>query len=129
MSKLHIFLDNSNLWIEGQRFASEPSGQTEHKDASYRIDFGKILGFVSNGREVVEARLYGSEPPPNDTVWNQAKAEGFKPKIFQRNFRDREKKVDSQMIVDMTVAVFTHTPKDRVLAFLAGDADYLPPAE
>jgi uncharacterized LabA/DUF88 family protein len=129
MQKLHIFMDNSNLWIEGQRFASDPTGESEHKDASYRIDFGSMLKHVSNGREIAEARLYGSEPPPNDTVWEHAKVSGFKVRVFKRNFKNREKKVDTQMCVDITRAACTHLPTNRVLALVAGDSDYLPAVE
>ena len=129
VSKVHVFLDNSNLWIEGQRFASDPSGKRDYKDAAYRIDFGKILEHVTGDREIVEARMYGSEPPPNDTVWRQAEGKGFKVQVFQRNYRDKEKKVDTQMCVDITAAVFSTFPKDRVLVLLAGDADYIPAVE
>lgn len=126
MENLHIFLDNSNLWIEGQRYAANPNGSSHHLNGSYRLDFGRVIDYVSKGRVIKEARLYGSEPPPNDTVWNMAIREGFQVKVSKRNFRDQEKYVDTQMCVDVTKAVYTTDPKDRVLIILAGDSDYLP---
>ena len=129
MEKLHIFLDNSNVWIEGQRAATGDPIATERMDAAYRIDFGRLLEYVRKGRNIVDARLYGSEPPPNDTVWNIAKDCGFVPKVFKRNFQGREKKVDTQLCVDATTAFYTHTPRNRILVLLAGDADYMPVVE
>ena len=129
MEKLHIFLDNSNVWIEGQRAASGAAPGDDRKDGAYRLDFGRLLTHVVRGREIVQANLYGSEPPPNDTVWNIAKNRGFAPTVFKRNFANREKKVDTQLCVDATRAAFTHHPKGRVLVLLAGDADYLPAIE
>lgn len=129
MEQLHIFLDNSNVWIEGQRAATGSSFGDDRKDAAFRIDFGKLLDHVGKGRTIVEAKLYGSEPPPNDTVWNIAKDRGFAPKVFKRDFRNREKKVDTQLCVDVTRTVYTNLPSNRVLVLIAGDADYLPAVE
>lgn len=129
MENLHVFLDNSNVWIEGQRAATGDAIATERMDAAFRIDFGRLLEHVRRGRTIVEAGLYGSEPPPNDTVWNIAKECGFRPKVFKRNFQGREKKVDTQLCVDAIKALYSHTPKDRSLVLLAGDADYVPVVE
>ncbi|HEU4364274.1 MAG TPA: NYN domain-containing protein [Candidatus Krumholzibacteria bacterium] len=129
MANLHIFLDNSNVWIEGQRAATGGPAGDERRDAAYRIDFGKLLEHVRAGRTIVEAMLYGSEPPPNDTVWSVAKERGFEAKVFKRNFQNREKKVDTQLCVDVTRTLYSNFPKDRVLILIAGDADYLPAIE
>ena len=129
MPRLHIFLDNSNVWIEGQRAATGAPAGDGRMDAAYRIDFGRLLEHVGKGRTIVEAQLYGSEPPPNDTVWEIAKERGFSPKVFKRNFQNQEKKVDTQLCVDVTKTLFSYSPTDRVLLLIAGDADYLPAVE
>lgn len=129
MDRLHIFLDNSNVWIEGQRAATGAGLGDDRKDAAYRIDFGELLKLVGAGRAIVQANLYGSEPPPNDSVWNIAKDRGFTPTVFKRNFQNREKKVDTQLCVDVTRAVYSHMPTDRTMVLVAGDADYMPAIE
>jgi uncharacterized LabA/DUF88 family protein len=127
--QLHIFLDNSNVWIEGQRVAAGGSPDDDRMDSSYRIDFGRLMNLVRRDREIAEANLYGSEPPPNDSVWRVATERGFRPKVFQRNFKNREKKVDTQLCVDATKSMYSHHPKGRVLVLIAGDADYMPAIE
>jgi uncharacterized LabA/DUF88 family protein len=129
LGQLHIFLDNSNVWIEGQRAATGAAVGDKHMDASFRIDFGKLLEHIRKGRTIVEAQLYGSEPPPNDTVWNAAKEHGYSPKVFKRSFLNREKKVDTQLCVDVTRTVYTNLPKGRTMVLIAGDADYVPAIE
>jgi len=126
MEQVHIFLDNSNLWIEGQRKAANPLAPTRHKNGSFRLDFGELLAYVSKGRKIKEARLYGSEPPPNDTVWEKARKEGFTVNVNRRSVRGKEKQVDTQMCVDITKAIYLNDPKERTLIILAGDRDYVP---
>lgn len=55
----YIFVDNSNVWIEG-KFASAVNKKWVHnmyeahkqnaQDQSWRIDFGKLLNFVTDGK-------------------------------------------------------------------------------
>jgi hypothetical protein len=74
--KLHPFVDNSNVLIEGRRFAEMiRKGRPKlgaFVDDRYEVDWGKFLYVVKekDTRALAEVPfLYGSRPPPNDSVW------------------------------------------------------------
>jgi len=97
-------------------------------DESYEIDWGKFLYLVkqTDSRILKEVPyLYGSRPPPNDSVWERIRDDGFDVKVFDRNIRNKEKGVDMEMGMDIAERLFTtSTPTTIVIA--AGDADFIP---
>lgn len=129
---LHLFVDNSNVLLEGRRFAKMKSeGRRKlgrFLDNSYEIDWGKFLYVVkeTDSRALADVPyLYGSRPPPNDSVWQRIRDDGFDVKVFDRNIRNKEKGVDMEMGMDIAERLHTvRPPKTIVLA--AGDADYVP---
>src|SRR4051794_20723112 len=80
-----LYVDNSNVWIEGMHVAAAAKGlvpdvwsAVENRicDYSWKIDFGRLHEFAG-GDQIGRARLYGSRPPANDSLWKIAKARGF----------------------------------------------------
>jgi uncharacterized LabA/DUF88 family protein len=132
---LYVFVDNSNVLIEGRRFAEmQRKGRgklSPYKDANYEIDWGKFLYLLKekDSRAFVDVpTLYGSRPPAEDSVWNRIRDDGFDVKVFDRNIRNKEKGVDMEMGMDIAKLVYgTKTPQMIVIA--AGDADYVPAVE
>src|SRR5215831_13787494 len=129
---LHLFVDNSNVLLEGRRFAEmKRKGRDklcELLDHSYEIDWGKFLHIVKKKDSRLLAQvpiLYGSRPPPNDSVWQLIRNEGFDVKVFDRNIRNKEKGVDMEMGMDIVERILTVNPP-RTIAVTAGDADFLP---
>ena len=129
---LHLFVDNSNVLIEARRFSYMARGRSgrlsEMVDPSYEIDWGKFLHLVKlkDSRKLAEVPiLYGSRPPPNDSIWDQIRKEGFDVKVFDRNIRNKEKGVDMEMGMDVVERVLSFKPAATVV-LAAGDADFLP---
>lgn len=129
-SKVHPFVDNSNVKIEGGRlaFAKRHNGglRCPKVDDSYELDWGKFRHLVKSRGDRLLAQapvLYGSRPPPDDTVWNEIRREGFDVKLFDRNIRDKEKGVDMEMGMDVVERMFEVTPPET-LVIAAGDADF-----
>ena len=134
----YVYVDNSNVFIEGQRVAAVQNGLAlDIQDAitrrvfdhSYRLDFGKLYRFVArNGDADAErAVLFGSRPPPNDSLWAVAKSAGFELVIEDRNAANKEKKIDTGIVAAMYEDAFTKTDKEKdKLVLVAGDGDYLP---
>jgi len=133
-----VYVDNSNVFIEGKRVAAVQNGlalsieeaiRWQTFDAGYRLDFGKLYQFlVANGApDVKRAMLFGSRPPPNDSLWAMAKSSGFEPIIEDRNRDNKEKKIDTGIVAQMIKHAFTEADKTNdTFVLVAGDGDYVP---
>lgn len=135
-----LYVDNSNVWIEGMHFSAVKAGlapdlQTALDqnicDYSFKIDFGRLFQFAGGtGDEVGRAVLFGSRPPPNDSLWASAKAKGFEVVVFDRNLKGKEKKVDTAIVAELVSDSFLRmNPKLDEITLVAGDADYVPAME
>lgn len=129
---LYPFVDNSNVLIEGRRFAEmkrkRRSKLSAFKDDSYEIDWGKFLYVLGqkDTRGLAEIPiLYGSRPPDQDSVWQQIRDHGFDVKLFDRNIRNKEKGVDVDMAMDIADLLHRVSPP-KIIVIAAGDADYVP---
>ena len=83
----YIYVDNSNLYIEGRRVSAVaqalvPTIQEAMNlgvlDQGYTIDFGRLHEFLA-GQDLTKIRrvaLFGSRPPPNDSIWRYAEESG-----------------------------------------------------
>jgi uncharacterized LabA/DUF88 family protein len=129
---LHVFVDNSNVLLEGRRFSEMKKKGRKRLgnllDDSYEIDWGKFLYLLKERDTRVLAEvpiLYGSRPPANDSVWRRIREDGFDTKVFDRNIRNKEKGVDMEMGMDVAERLHTVAPASTMV-IAAGDADYIP---
>ena len=102
-----ILVDNSNLFIEGQKqsarqkgFSSSDANIPTPSDPSWRIEFGQSLVELANGRPIRSAILVSSRPPSNDSVWESAGEKGFEVIVHDRS-GNREKAVDTELVGDI----------------------------
>jgi len=133
-----VYVDNSNVFIEGQRVSAVSKGMAMNLydalnngvlDFSYRLDFGKLHEFVAgnDASNIARAVLFGSRPPKNDTLWNLAQQAGFEVVVEDRNVKNKEKKIDTGIVVAMTRDAYIKAKKDKdVITLVAGDGDYVP---
>ena len=123
--KVYVFVDNSNLWIEGKKISGQPSQPPVKSNYRYRIEYGKLLQYVLDGRDLITVpRLYGSKPPPNDSVWSMIRSKGFDVTVFKRNIFNKEKGVDMRMGLDIGRLVLKEKQPGKVI-IVAGDADFI----
>ena len=95
------------------------------------MDLGDLVRLLVGDRDASSAKLYGSEPPKLDTVWNAirnkqiANDKWIEVVTKHRNFRGKEKQVDAQLLVDIT---FVASEQKDVDTFIidSGDADFMP---
>jgi len=130
--KLVVVVDNSNIFIEGQKFSARvknvpcaAQSSREPQDPSWRIDFGNLLHQVSAGRLVQHAILVGSRPPQNDSVWKSADDSGFTVTVHDRSATNEEKAVDTELVAQATEIICT-VAEIMDLAILSGDRDFVP---
>ncbi|CAG8761400.1 19391_t:CDS:2, partial [Racocetra persica] len=103
---VHVFIDNSNILIEGKYTVGnlERSMQTQTRWCAI---FGR------------------SRPPPNDSLWARIRDQDFEVNIFDRDIRShREKKGDTELVISATETIMFNDP--GVLVLIAGDRDYRP---
>ncbi len=133
----YVYVDNSNVWIEGMRVAAVEHGMAfdifdaaERKvvDYDWKYDFGKMLELVGGKRNgLKKAILFGSRPPQNDSLWNAARLGGFEVIVEDRNAQNHEKKIDTGLSVRMMEDSYELIDKaEDEMILVAGDKDYVP---
>ena len=129
MNGLHLFIDNSNVFIEGQRVARETFHFDDQLVLRFRVNYGGLLDFVRQDRKLEEAVLVGSRPPPNDALWNRLAQLGIEPRIFDRSiFTGREKRVDAEL-TNAIRDTLEDNDEPGTIALVAGDQDFVPTLE
>lgn len=63
---LHLFWDNSNIWLSGRNVSTRLEPGHEH---NFRVHFGSLLRTLTAGRPLASAVVAGSLPPDNDALW------------------------------------------------------------
>jgi uncharacterized LabA/DUF88 family protein len=136
-----VYVDNSNVFIEGRRVSAVAQGlapdiyeamRSQILDPYYTIDFGKLHEFVAgvDKTQIARASLFGSRPPPNDSIWTFAKKAGFEVVLTDRNFQNKEKKVDTGIVTAMMKDAYKRADaKKDILTLVAGDGDFVPTIE
>ncbi len=105
-----VYVDNSNVFIEGKRVKAVEMGAAinifdamNHRilDPAYKIDFGRLHHFVAGDDEsaIKRCMLFGSRPPPNDSLWQVARNRGFEVVVEDRNVKNKEKKIDTGIVL------------------------------
>lgn len=135
---LFVYVDNSNVWIEGMRVSAVRKGlAVSPKDAMDRhitdhdwaYDFGHLYNAVCpDTAQIGRSSLFGSRPPANDSLWDLARREGFEVFVFARNFSNKEKEVDVAMATQLMEDSYEHMRVDRGdrVVLVSGDRDYVP---
>ncbi len=139
----YIYVDNSNLYIEGRRVSAVVTQLANSivqamnegiLDQGYTISFGKLHEFVCgiDKKQIKRAALFGSRPPPNDGIWQYAKKAGFELHLEDRNYANKEKKIDTGIATLMTKDAYKSDgykngkPDQDTFVLVAGDSDYVP---
>jgi len=122
---LHLFIDNSNIFIEAKRVAQLAYNYDDESIGRLRIDYGRLMEFVRKDRDLREAMLVGSEPPPNDSLWQRLRGLGIELRIFQRSpFTGKEREVDHELI-NCIRDTLEDNAETGTIVLVAGDRGYV----
>jgi hypothetical protein len=126
-----LFIDNSNLFIEGKKFYAKHLKLRVPQDPCFRIDIGKLCDALLRGRKLNFGKLYGSEPPSLDTVWRKIREQGLNVSTYQRDAKDKEKELDNALTADATEYACNRRTEGKrgTVLIVAGDRDYCPVVE
>lgn len=115
---LHIFWDNSNIWLVERNVCQQ---QEPGDELNFRIHFAYLFDFVANGRKVDYAFVGGSIPPDNDPLWQRFENLGIKVEKQERGQSSGgEIAVDEIIQLHMANQVLDVTPPG-VMVLLTGD--------
>jgi uncharacterized LabA/DUF88 family protein len=133
---LYVYVDNSNVWIEGMRLSAVRKGlatsitdamNRKITDQDWTYDFGKLYELICpENQKVGRSSLFGSRPPENDSIWNLARKEGFQVFLFDRNYANKEKQVDVAISTQIMEDSYEHMKEGDMVLLASGDRDYLP---
>ncbi|MGX1614784.1 NYN domain-containing protein [Micromonospora chalcea] len=134
---LFVYVDNSNVWIEGQRIQAVRQGlaadladaQRRQVAAQWHYDFGRLYELACpSTAHIGRSILFGSRPPADDSLWNIAKREGFQVITYDRNAANKEKQVDISLSTTMMEDSYEHMKLSRrdIAVLVGGDGDFVP---
>jgi uncharacterized LabA/DUF88 family protein len=119
-----LYVDNSNVWIEGMHVAAFAKGLAPNIwaavngnlcDYGWKLDFGKLFAFAGGEKKNVrKATLFGSRSAKNATLWNVA---------------NHEKKVDTDIVATMIEDSYEILKPGDEITLVSGDSDYVPAIE
>src|SRR6266536_1966894 len=118
LTPVHIFWDNSNIYIPSQFVANKREGGLAGKEI--RIYFQNLYALARAGRPVRRAVCAGSVPPELQQIWQRLEHTGVTPELYERGAGSRaEQGVDQCLQVHMLRALTDFDPGTVVL--LTGD--------
>lgn len=133
----YVFVDNSNVWIEGKYVSGiikglaqslEEAHNNKIQDNSWTIDFGKLLYCVTetNISDISEAVLIGSKPTDKDSLWNAMEKAGFTVVNKSRNAANKEKQIDTGIVSVICKYLYKNAKPGDTFVLVMGDSDYVP---
>ena len=127
-SEVWIFVDDSNIWIEAKKLGSKLKHFKTGEDHRIRIDMGKLADVLARGRTIRQGTLYGSEPPPVDTVWSKIRSKGWKVVTRQRSITyGKEIQLHTKFVSDIVSTAWSTPTEDKsTIILVTGDADIIP---
>ncbi|CAG8789629.1 11152_t:CDS:2, partial [Gigaspora rosea] len=129
---IYIFVDNSNVFIEGKYAIAELEnlGTSDNKSHSpcfnqFCIDHGKLLATIQGNRKLGDGPvIVGPRPLPNDSLWRSALEQRYNVTVYDRNIENYKKKADVELAHTINKVIFTKSP--GILALVSGDSEYDP---
>lgn len=118
--KVHLFIDNSNIFISAKEEAQKREGWQAKNQV--RLHFEHLLGLAVAGRELGRVCVVGSIPPEQQAVWDRLEqATGVKPELYERGqFTGGEQGLDQCLQVHMLRAISDY--KDpQIVVLMTGD--------
>jgi hypothetical protein len=119
MTDVHIFWDNSNIFIPAKYAANRRDGpMLEH---AVRIQFDNIYRLASAARDVATAVCVGSVPPELEAVWGRLEQAGVDVELYERGSGSgTEQGIDQCLQVHMLRALADST-EPSIAVLLTGD--------
>lgn len=119
LPKVHVFWDDSNIFVSGQRFVERKQGLVSGREV--RIHFENLFRLATAGRDVGAGVCVGSIPPELEELWKRLRKTGIEVEVYERGgISGREQAIDQSLQVHMLRAALDVKPP-QVAVLLTGD--------
>jgi len=116
---VQVYVDNSNIFHEGQRFADQKAREDR---GAFRLHFENFLKLAIRRRRVREVVWGGSTPPPTDSVWKYLREDLNVPtELIPRSETGENGTVDSAIQLRMHRHVRKHRDDPGTIVLCTGD--------
>ncbi|WP_296762847.1 NYN domain-containing protein [Sediminimonas sp.] len=120
MSNVHLFWDNSNIFISAKYVANRREGYFEEN--SVRIEFQNLYSLALADRPADKAICVGSVPPELAAVWSRLRSAGVHVELFERGADSgQEQGVDQCLQVHMLRSLADNSSDPGTVVLLTGD--------
>lgn len=117
--QLVFYVDNSNIFHEGQRFAETKAHESRH---GFRLYFPNFVKLCLQGRIPNEVVWAGSIPPPDDSVWTYLRDElGIEPELLNRSGVGEQETIDHLIQLKMYRHVRKYKDDPGTIILATGD--------
>lgn len=116
---VHIFWDNSNIFIPAKEVAADREGLAASKEI--RIHFDNLYQLARANRPVVKSLCVGSVPPGMDGVWNRLRESGVAVELFERGEGSGEEQGVDQCLQVHMLRALADSEAPGVVVLLTGD--------
>jgi hypothetical protein len=120
MKKVHLFWDNSNIFVSGKSVVTKK--ESHYEAQNIRIEFQNLYGLALASRDPEKAVCVGSVPPEMAAVWSRLRAAGVHVELFERGAESgREQGVDQCLQVHMLRSLADNLDDPGIAVLLTGD--------
>lgn len=133
--QIRIYIDDSNLWIQGQKASAQKHRYLVESDPTWRFDASKLkdvltqnCGLAADEDIKVKVDLYGSTPPNVESIWTAIESCNVQVHTFERSsWTSREKEVDAEIIAASVsdAADMFYGGDSGIFIIVSGDKDLL----
>ncbi|KAJ4316689.1 hypothetical protein N0V84_007737 [Fusarium piperis] len=133
--QIRIYIDDSNLWIQGQKASAQKHRYRVESDPTWRFDAGKLKNVLTQNcglpadediKAIVD--LYGSTPPNVESIWTAIESCDVRVHTFERSpCTSREKEVDAEIIAASVsdAADLHYGGVSAIFIIVSGDKDLI----
>jgi hypothetical protein len=136
-AKLNVYIDNSNVWIQGQKTYARDRNYTTDSDNTWRVGFSRLINTVMQHSRLrydksdysIDAYMYGSGSSykMDEFAAEMGAKHGIKMRMLDRSLLSgKEKEVDTTLVAELVEEVMHlhyEGPRHSEFVIVSGDKD------
>lgn len=132
-----VFVDAHNTWSDGKYASAVLKGWSEDMffakkakaaDNAWRIDFGKLLSYVTEGNiaDVKRVMLFGTTPSRNDSIWGLFGESDSVLSVYEKKSDNKGKSVDAGIVQKIDRCLYKESSPGDVFILAMNCRGFIP---